>query len=149
MKRLLLPLLSLLLLSCSSEETPSNKIVGTWAFHGVTDVTTTGDELENLADECAAQSRINFKSNGEFIETDYYFSYNSMQCELNEYTLNHKMKWEEVSEGKYRIFSNGSTGTVYEMRFPDKNTLWMIPPREPYEQDGVTIEYTAYVHKRT
>lgn len=148
MKRLLLLFFAIPLISCSSEETPSNKIAGTWAFHSVIEMTTTGDKEENPAGDCAGKSTIAFHSNGKFVESDYYYSYNSMECIFNEATFNREMKWEEVEEGKYRIFSDGSKGTVYEMRFPDKNTLWMIPPREAYKRDGVTIEYTAYVHKR-
>ena len=150
MKKLLLLLLSILLFSCSSEETPSNKIVGTWFFYAVTDVSTTGEEFETLTDECTRKSTITFTSSGAFKELDYREVMNSdLGCVLNETTANRKMMWEEVAEGKYRIFSDGTTGTVYEMMFPDKNTLWMIPIIEAYEQDGVTIEYTAYVHKRT
>lgn len=148
MKKNLLFLLPLLLFSCSSEETPSHKIVGTWAFYGVIDVTATGEEFETLAGECAAKSQITFKNNSEFVETDYHYSYNTMECIWNETTSNRKMMWEEVAEGQYRIFSDGSKGTTFEMRFPNKNTLWMIPPHQPYEKDGVTIQYTAYVHKR-
>ena len=148
MKKLLLLLFALLLISCSSKETPSNKIVGTYAFVGVTDVTSTGEELESLSDDCSKDSRIIFKNNGDFVEIDYFYSYNTFKCELNPYSYNYKMMWEEVSEEKYRIFSDGSEGTVYGMKFKDKNILWMIPQREPYEQDGVTIEYTAYVYKR-
>lgn len=80
---------------------------------------------------------------------DYHFSYNSLECMLNEETFNREMLWEEVSEDRYRIFSAGSTGTVYEMRFQHKNTLWMIPPQDPYESNGVSYEFMAYVHKRT
>ena len=69
-------------------------------------------------------------------------------CVLNEATANRKMTWKEVAEGEYRIFSEGSTGTVYEIRFPDQNTLWMIPPGGAYESNGVSDEYTAYVYKR-
>lgn len=147
MKKILLIFSALLFISCSSEEGPSNQIVGTWSFHSIIDMTNTGDKVENLADDCAAKSTIAFHSNGKFVEGDYYYSYNSMECTFNEATFNREMKWEEVEEGKYRIFSEGSKGTVYEMRFPDKNTLWMIPPQEAYEQDGVTIEYSAYVFK--
>ncbi|MFD1079877.1 hypothetical protein, partial [Longispora fulva] len=112
------------------------------------DMTSTGDKEENLANDCAAKSTITFHGNGKLVESDYYYSYNSMECIFNEDTFNREIKWEEIEEGKYRIFSERFGGTVYEMRFPDKNTLWMIPPREAYERDGVTIEYTAYVYKR-
>ena len=148
MKKLLLLFVAIPLISCSSEESPSNKIVGTWALHSAIEMTTTGETEENLAGDCAAKSTMAFQSKGKFVESDYYYSYNSLQCEFNEATFNREMRWEEVEEGKYRIFSEGSTGTVYEIRFPNANTLWMISPSGPFERDGVHYEFTAYVHKR-
>lgn len=148
MKKLLILISALFLISCSSEETQSNQIEGTWAFHSVIEMTTTGETSENLADECSRKSTITFHNNGTFVESDFFYNYNSMECTFNEATFNLEMKWEEVEDGKYRIFSNGSNGTVFEMRFPDKNTLWMVSPNGPFERDGVSYEFTAYVHKR-
>ena len=150
MKNLFLLAFILILFSCSSEEeVPSDPIVGTWFYYGVTEVTTDGEEFETLTDECTKKSTITFTGSGGFIELDYREPMNSdLGCVLNEATANREMFWEEVSEGDYRIFSEGSTGRVYSMRFPDKNTLWMIPPGGAYERDGVTYEYTAYIHKR-
>lgn len=151
MKRLLF-LLSFLpiLFSCSSEEEDhSDPVVGTWFFYGVTDVTTAGEEFETLTDACTKKSTITFTQSGDFKELDYRESMNSDEgCVLNETTANHKMMWEKVAEGEYRIFSEGSTGTVFKMRFPDKNTIWMIPPGGTYESNGVSYEYMAYVHKK-
>ncbi|WP_029035613.1 hypothetical protein [Salinimicrobium terrae] len=148
-KQFLLPLL-IIFFSCSSEEeAPSNPVVGTWYYHGVTEVTTAGEEFETLTDECTKRSTISFTESGAFKELDYREVMNSdLGCVLNEATANHKMMWEEVAEGEYRIFSEGSTGTVYEIKFPDKNTLWMIAPLGAYESNGVSYKYMAYVHKR-
>lgn len=149
LKKLLLLLIPILLFSCSAEEGPSDPVVGTWYFYGVTEVTTAGEEFETLTDECTRKSTITFSESGAFIELDYRIARNSNAgCVLNEATANHKMMWEEVAEGEYRIFSEGSTGTVYKIRFPNKNTLLMIPPGGAYERNGVSYEYTAYVHKR-
>ncbi|WP_423819703.1 hypothetical protein V5739_03725 [Salinimicrobium sp. TIG7-5_MAKvit] len=148
MKKLLLLPLLLFLISCSSEETPSNKIVGTWAFTGVTEVTASGIEKETVAGECAQKTKITFKNNGDFIQMDYYYSYNSLECILNERALNHEMVWEEIADGDYRIFSEGSTGTVHKMIFPGKNTLWMVQSGDAYESNGVSYEYMAHVYKK-
>ena len=148
MKKLFLLLLPVLLLSCSSEDKPSNQIVGSWSLYSSISVTTTGEEIETMADECSQQSTITFKESGSFVESDYYYNPNTRECVFNESAFNHQMFWEEVSQGQYRIYSEGSTGTTFEMRFPDKSTLWMIEPGEPFERDGVTIEYSALVYKR-
>ena len=113
MKKLLLLLLTIFIFSCSSEEGSSDLIVGTWFYFGVTEVTTAGEEFETLTDECTQKSTITFTESGTFKELDYRDLMNSDEgCVLNEATANRKMMWKKVAEGKYRIFSEGSTGTV-------------------------------------
>lgn len=146
MKKILLLLLPLLLFSCSSEETPSSEIVGTWQYQGTTEITEEGEAMENPPATCTENSTLNFSNNGSLSAVEY--TPNSMgECVLNESATSDSLKWEEVSQGSYRIFGQNNEGVVYKISFPDRNSMWMIPGGS-YDKDGVHYQYRAYVYKR-
>lgn len=146
MKKLLLLLLSIILFSCSAEDEPSNEIVGSWQYQGMTEFTEDGEAIERSPAPCAQNSTLKFSNNGNLKEVDYIQD-GQGGCMINTYATKDDLSWEEVSKGTYRVFSDRSTGVVYEISFPDKNTMWMSPEGS-YERNGVSYRSRAYIYKK-
>ena len=145
MKKLLLLLLPALLLSCSSEETPKDPIVGSWRFDSYIEFPENSDPVLNEIDDCYKQETMTFTNQGEMHAVFYYVN-NVMECHLNE-SATTTYEWSKVSENIYNLKLFSSNGRDIKFSFPDKNTLWMASG-EPYEVDGVKYERTQYVYIR-
>ena len=145
MKKLLLPLLALLLFSCSTEEKPSNKIVGSWQYQGITEFTQDGEAIERAPATCTENSTLSFSNNGNLKSVDYTIDSN-WDCIINELATSDELQWEEISDGTYKIFS-ARGGTEYEISFPDNSTMWMISGGS-YTRDGVSYKHKASVYTK-
>ena len=145
MKKLLLLILSVLLLSCSAEETSNDPIVGDWGHVGYIEFPENAEPIEIEAGECGKKESMHFKANGELYSVHYYIN-EIMECRLNE-SATRTYVWTKISEGVYNLKSLGPDGRNFHFAFPDSNTLWMYHG-EPYELEGVKYGSDVHVYKR-
>ncbi|MBZ9629807.1 hypothetical protein LB465_03365 [Salegentibacter sp. LM13S] len=146
MKNLLLLLLAILFYSCSSEDEPSNQIVGSWQYQGITEFTEEGETIERDPAPCTENTIITFSNNGSFKSVEYTLDGGTGACIINEFATSDDLHWEEISDGTYKIFS-ARAGTEYEISFPDNSTMWMISGGA-YTRDGVSYKHKASVYKK-
>lgn len=145
LEKLLLLFLATALISCSSEETPSDPIIGEWGL--VMNITFPEDAepVETEAHECYKKETMTFKGNGELYSVHYYMN-EIMECKLNE-TATRTYIWTKVSEDTYNLKSTSPDGRDYRFTFPDNNTMWMYQGG-PYEVDGVKYSSEVAVYKK-
>ncbi|TDN85239.1 hypothetical protein DET49_11736 [Salegentibacter sp. 24] len=146
MKKNSLLLLVILFYSCSSEDEPSNQILGSWQYQGITEFTEWGEAFERDPATCTENSMITFNNNGNFKSVEYTVDVGTGDCIINEAATSDDLQWEEISDGTYKIFSAG-VGTEYEISFPDNRTMWMISGGA-YTRDGISYKHKASIYKK-
>ena len=122
MKKLLYLLLTVLIISCSSDDGNSNNsIVGNWQISEWPDIPVDSDEDTISVIECAVQSRFEFFDDlpGPLQEGWWYYAYlnNNGDCivadEDDENSI--LLKWENTTDNNYLIY----------FKYVDYNELWL------------------------
>ncbi|MDN3677216.1 hypothetical protein QWY90_07805 [Flavobacterium paronense] len=102
MKKVILFIFTILALSCSSEDTPVDGIVGKWMLYKA--------EYENtvynyeINGQCGSQALVMVGGNNKFVTETYYSN-----ADCTGYTSRTEWEWVKENDGTYGIYPMGQT----------------------------------------